>query len=62
LDSLIEQYSQKEEFKALSASAGIVQERLEVCDIRSIENLISRSDDALYTAKESGRARYFVNR
>jgi diguanylate cyclase (GGDEF)-like protein len=61
LDTLIEQYSKKEEFKALSASAGIVQERLEVCDIRSIENLITRSDDALYTAKESGRARYFVN-
>jgi diguanylate cyclase (GGDEF)-like protein/PAS domain S-box-containing protein len=61
LDTLIKNYLVKDEFKALSASAGIVQERLAVCDIKSIENLIKRSDDALYTAKESGRARYCVN-
>jgi diguanylate cyclase (GGDEF)-like protein/PAS domain S-box-containing protein len=60
LDTLLTNYSTKEEFQALSASAGIVQERLPVCDIKSIENLIKRSDDALYTAKESGRARYCV--
>jgi PleD family two-component response regulator len=51
----------QEEFQALSASAGIVQERLSVCDIRSIENLMKRSDDALYTAKASGKARYCVD-
>jgi diguanylate cyclase (GGDEF)-like protein/PAS domain S-box-containing protein len=62
LDTLIKKYSVKKEFHALSASAGIVQERLAVCDMRSIENLIKRSDDALYNAKESGRARYCVNR
>jgi diguanylate cyclase (GGDEF)-like protein len=62
LDTLIKNYSGKEEFHALSASAGIVQERLAVCDMRSIEELIKRSDDALYTAKESGRARYCVNK
>jgi diguanylate cyclase (GGDEF)-like protein/PAS domain S-box-containing protein len=61
LDALLESYLIKKEFWALSASAGIVQERLQVCDIRSIENLIRRSDDALYTAKESGKARYCVN-
>jgi diguanylate cyclase (GGDEF)-like protein/PAS domain S-box-containing protein len=61
LDTLLENYLLKEEFQALSASAGIAQERLEVCDIWSIENLIKRSDDALYTAKESGKARYCVN-
>jgi diguanylate cyclase (GGDEF)-like protein len=60
LDTLLQNYSKREEFRALSASAGIVQERLQVCDIRSIENLIKRSDDALYTAKESGRAQYYV--
>jgi diguanylate cyclase (GGDEF)-like protein/PAS domain S-box-containing protein len=62
LDTLLKNYVDKEEFHALSASAGIVQERLEVCDIRSIENLIKRSDDALYNAKESGRGRYCVSR
>lgn len=62
LDTLLENYSMKEDFHALSASAGIAQERLSVCDIGSIEKLIKRSDDALYTAKESGRARYCVNR
>jgi diguanylate cyclase (GGDEF)-like protein/PAS domain S-box-containing protein len=62
LDTLIENYHAKDEFKALSASAGIAQERLAVCDIVSIENLIKRSDEALYTAKESGKARYCVNR
>jgi PleD family two-component response regulator len=46
----------------LSASAGIAQERLAICDISSIENLVKRCDDALYTAKESGRARYCVSR
>jgi diguanylate cyclase (GGDEF)-like protein/PAS domain S-box-containing protein len=61
LDTLHERYSMQEEFQALSASAGIVQERLSVCDIRSIENLMKRSDDALYTAKASGKARYCVD-
>jgi diguanylate cyclase (GGDEF)-like protein/PAS domain S-box-containing protein len=61
LDTLIGEYSQKEEFKKLSASVGIAQERLTVCDTQSIENLIKRSDDALYTAKKSGKARYCVN-
>jgi diguanylate cyclase (GGDEF)-like protein/PAS domain S-box-containing protein len=61
LDTLCENYSIREEFQALSASAGIVQERLQTCDIRSIENLIKRGDDALYHAKESGKARYCVN-
>jgi diguanylate cyclase (GGDEF)-like protein len=60
LDTLLKDYTMKEEFQALSASAGIVQERLHVCDIASIENLIKRSDTALYTAKESGRSRYCV--
>jgi diguanylate cyclase (GGDEF)-like protein/PAS domain S-box-containing protein len=62
LDTLLKNYATKEEFHALSASAGIVQERLPECDIRSIENLIKRSDNALYNAKESGKARYCVNR
>jgi diguanylate cyclase (GGDEF)-like protein/PAS domain S-box-containing protein len=62
LDTLLENYSVKDEFHSLSASAGIAQERLPECDILSIENLIKRSDDALYTAKESGKARYCVNR
>jgi diguanylate cyclase (GGDEF)-like protein/PAS domain S-box-containing protein len=62
LDTLLENYSTKDEFKALSSSAGIVQGRLPVCDIPSIEKLMKRSDDALYTAKESGKARYCVNR
>jgi diguanylate cyclase (GGDEF)-like protein/PAS domain S-box-containing protein len=62
LDTLLENYLLHEEFQALSSSAGIVQERLPVCDIRSIENLIKRSDDALYTAKASGKARYCVDR
>jgi diguanylate cyclase (GGDEF)-like protein/PAS domain S-box-containing protein len=62
LDTLLKNYSNKEEFRALSASAGIVQGRLPECDIRSVENLIKRCDDALYTAKESGKARYCVNR
>jgi diguanylate cyclase (GGDEF)-like protein/PAS domain S-box-containing protein len=62
LDTLLKNFHVKDEFKALSASAGIAQERLSVCDIGSIENLIKRSDDALYTAKESGKARYCVNR
>jgi diguanylate cyclase (GGDEF)-like protein len=61
LDTLLARYSLEEEFQALSASAGITQERLRVCDIRSIENLIKRSDDALYTAKESGKAQYCVS-
>jgi diguanylate cyclase (GGDEF)-like protein len=60
LDTLLENYSKKEEFQALSASAGIAQERLSECEIGRIENLIKRSDNALYTAKESGRARYCV--
>jgi diguanylate cyclase (GGDEF)-like protein/PAS domain S-box-containing protein len=58
LDTLIGRYSKKEEFKALSASAGIAQERLAVCDTTSIENLIKRSDEALYDAKNAGKARY----
>jgi PleD family two-component response regulator len=62
LDTLLKKYSTKEEFHALSSSAGIAQERLAVCDIGGIENLIKRSDDALYTAKESGKARYCVNK
>jgi diguanylate cyclase (GGDEF)-like protein len=62
LDTLLANYATKEEFHALSASAGIVQECLPVCDIKSIENMIKRSDNALYTAKESGRARYCVSR
>lgn len=62
LDTLLEKYSDKKEFEALSASAGIVQERLSHCDIWSIENLINRSDVALYTAKESGRARYCIGK
>jgi diguanylate cyclase (GGDEF)-like protein/PAS domain S-box-containing protein len=62
LDTLLKKYSTKKEFHALSSSAGIAQERLAVCDIGSIENLIKRSDDALYTAKESGKARYCVNK
>jgi diguanylate cyclase (GGDEF)-like protein/PAS domain S-box-containing protein len=62
LDTLLENYSKKKEFQALSASAGIVQEQLAKCDIWSIENLINRSDVALYTAKESGRARYCVGK
>jgi diguanylate cyclase (GGDEF)-like protein/PAS domain S-box-containing protein len=62
LDTLLEYYAVKEEFQALSASAGIAQERLPKCDILSVENLIKRSDDALYTAKETGKARYCVNR
>jgi diguanylate cyclase (GGDEF)-like protein len=60
LDSLKEKYLLRNEFKEMSASAGIAQERLSVCDIRSIEELVKRSDDALYTAKESGKARYCV--
>jgi diguanylate cyclase (GGDEF)-like protein/PAS domain S-box-containing protein len=62
LDTLLENYAKKEAFHALSASAGIAQERLVECDIWSIENLINRSDVALYTAKEAGRARYCVSR
>jgi diguanylate cyclase (GGDEF)-like protein len=62
LDTLLENFKIKEDFHALSASAGIAQERLAECDIRSIENLINRVDSALYTAKQSGRARYCVNR
>jgi diguanylate cyclase (GGDEF)-like protein/PAS domain S-box-containing protein len=62
LDTLLENYATKEEFQVLSASAGIAQERLAICDISSIENLVKRCDDALYTAKESGRARYCVSR
>jgi diguanylate cyclase (GGDEF)-like protein len=62
LDTLLEHFHVKDEFKALSASAGIAQERLSVCNIGNIENLIKRSDEALYTAKESGKARYCVNR
>jgi diguanylate cyclase (GGDEF)-like protein len=61
LDTLLENYATEEEFRALSASAGIAQDRLSVCDVKSIENLIKCSDDALYTAKESGKARYCVN-
>ncbi len=61
LDTLLEKYSKKEEFQLLSASAGISQEKLPVCDIQSIEDLIKRSDDALYTAKKSGKAKYCVN-
>jgi diguanylate cyclase (GGDEF)-like protein len=61
LDTLLEKYAFKEEFCALSASAGIVQERLPESDIRSIEALMNRSDGALYNAKESGRARYCVD-
>jgi diguanylate cyclase (GGDEF)-like protein len=62
LDTLHKNYAKKAEFRVLSASAGIVQDRLEECNIRSIENLLKRCDDALYTAKESGRARYCVDR
>jgi diguanylate cyclase (GGDEF)-like protein/PAS domain S-box-containing protein len=62
LDTLLSNYSHKEEFNALSASAGIAQDQLAVCDIKSIEDLINRSDNALYTAKESGRARYCISR
>jgi diguanylate cyclase (GGDEF)-like protein/PAS domain S-box-containing protein len=62
LDTLLENFKVKEDFHALSASAGIAQEQLAECDIRSIENLMNRADDALYTAKEAGRARYCVNR
>jgi diguanylate cyclase (GGDEF)-like protein/PAS domain S-box-containing protein len=61
LDTLLSRYAGKEEFKALSASAGIAQERLSVCDTTGIEDLIKRSDEALYTAKQSGKARYCVN-
>jgi diguanylate cyclase (GGDEF)-like protein/PAS domain S-box-containing protein len=61
LDALREHYMLHEEFQTLSASAGVVQERLPVCDIQSIENLIRRGDRALYNAKESGKARYCVN-
>jgi diguanylate cyclase (GGDEF)-like protein len=60
LDTLLHNYASREEFHALSASAGIVQERMQECDIRSIEHLMKRSDEALYMAKESGRARYCV--
>jgi PleD family two-component response regulator len=62
LDSLKEKYLLRDEFKEMSSSAGIAQERLSVCNIRSIEELVKRSDDALYTAKESGKARYCVNK
>jgi diguanylate cyclase (GGDEF)-like protein/PAS domain S-box-containing protein len=62
LDTLLSKYAVKKEFHALSASAGIAQERLSECDIKSVENLIKRSDDALYNAKESGRARYCVDK
>jgi diguanylate cyclase (GGDEF)-like protein/PAS domain S-box-containing protein len=62
LDSLKEKYLLRNEFKEMSSSAGIAQERLSVCNIRSIEELVKRSDDALYTAKESGKARYCVNK
>jgi diguanylate cyclase (GGDEF)-like protein len=62
LDTLLARYKVKEDFHLLSASAGIAQERLPVCDMRSIENLLKRSDDALYTAKQTGRARYCVSR
>jgi diguanylate cyclase (GGDEF)-like protein/PAS domain S-box-containing protein len=61
LDTLISEYSKREEFKLLSASAGIAQERLSVCDTQNIEELIKRSDEALYTAKNAGKARYCVN-
>jgi diguanylate cyclase (GGDEF)-like protein/PAS domain S-box-containing protein len=61
LDTLLEDYTMKEEFQTLSASAGIVQERLHECDIASIEDLIKRSDAALYTAKDAGRSRYCVS-
>jgi diguanylate cyclase (GGDEF)-like protein len=62
LDTLQKNYAYKEEFHELSASAGIAQERLEVCDIKHIEELFKRSDEALYNAKESGKARYCVNK
>jgi diguanylate cyclase (GGDEF)-like protein/PAS domain S-box-containing protein len=62
LDTLQKNYAYKEEFHELSASAGIAQERLEVCDIKHIEDLFKRSDDALYNAKESGKARYCVDK
>jgi diguanylate cyclase (GGDEF)-like protein/PAS domain S-box-containing protein len=62
LDTLLKNYSFKEEFHKLSASAGVAQQRLGVCDIKSIEDLIKQSDDALYNAKESGKARYCVYR
>jgi diguanylate cyclase (GGDEF)-like protein/PAS domain S-box-containing protein len=60
LDTLLENYLVKEEFHELSASAGIAQDRLENCDIRNIEDLIKKSDEALYNAKESGKARYCI--
>jgi diguanylate cyclase (GGDEF)-like protein/PAS domain S-box-containing protein len=60
LDGLLENYLSHEEFKLLSASAGIAQKRLDNCDIKSIESLIKKSDEALYTAKHSGKARYCV--
>jgi diguanylate cyclase (GGDEF)-like protein/PAS domain S-box-containing protein len=62
LDTLLENFKVKEDFHALSASAGIAQEQMAECDIRRIENLMNRVDNALYTAKESGRARYCVNK
>ncbi len=61
LDTLLDRFSPKEEFHALSASAGVAHALLEKCDVQSIEKLIKRSDDALYNAKQSGKARYCVN-
>jgi diguanylate cyclase (GGDEF)-like protein len=60
LDALVEKFSVQNEFRTLSASAGIAQDRLPLCDMKSIEQLISRSDAALYDAKNAGKARYCV--
>jgi PleD family two-component response regulator len=62
LETLLENYSVKKAFQGLSASIGIAQDRLSVCNTKNIEKLMKRADTALYTAKQSGKARCCVDR
>jgi diguanylate cyclase (GGDEF)-like protein len=60
LNKLIVRFSERSEFSMLSASAGIAVSENKSQDKHDIDNLMRRSDNALYEAKKTGRGKYCV--
>jgi diguanylate cyclase (GGDEF)-like protein/PAS domain S-box-containing protein len=60
IDTLNGLYAERSEFADLTASVGIALSQLAEGETHNIEELMRHSDQALYHAKNSGKARYCV--
>ena len=60
LNTLASAYSSKEYMKAVSVSLGIASQKTEDMGEQNIELLMHKSENALYSAKRSGKSKYCI--